>query len=118
MVMDAREREKSHSRRPSLKRPWEEDAVSPGTGSGWFGATLPPIDPVQHRRTSVSRQADAEGSFHLYQPDKRDVEAKRVRYEADNDYIHFPDGKLQSQASSRSSRNPAIPTQSLMVLPI
>lgn len=79
---------------------------------------MPPIDPVQYRRTPVSRQADAEGSFHLYQPDKRDVEAKRVRYEADNDYIHFPHGKLQSQASRKSSWNPAIPTQSLMVLPI
>lgn len=116
--MDAREREKSQSRRPSLKRPWEEDDVSPGTRSGWFGATLPPIDPVQYRRTLVSRQADVEGSFQLYQPDQRDVEAKRVRYEEDNDYIHFPDGKLQSQASRKSSRNPAIPTQSLMVLPI
>jgi hypothetical protein len=93
---------------------------------------LPPIDPVQYRRTPVSRQADAEGSFHLYQPEKRDVETKRVRYEADYlngrecdtsrvgglDYIHFPDGKLQSQASRKSSRNPAISTQTLMVLPI
>jgi hypothetical protein len=84
----------------------------------WYGATLPPIDPIQYRRTPLSRQADAEGSFHLYQPDKRDAEAKRVRYEADNDYIHFPDGKLQSQASRKSSRNPAISTQTLMVLPI
>jgi hypothetical protein len=98
VVMDAREREKSQSRRPSIKRPWEEDAVLPDTIKAWFGATLPPIDPIQYHRTSIPRQVEARGNLHLYQTDSRDVGAKRVRYEGDNDYIPFRDGKLQSQA--------------------
>jgi hypothetical protein len=117
--MDARERERSQSRRPSIKRPWEEDAVLPEAGNAWFGATLPPIDHQQYRRTSTSRQAEAGGNLHnIYQPDSRDVGAKRVRYEGENDYTPFPDRKLQSQESRKSSRNPAMTTQFLISLPI
>jgi hypothetical protein len=110
--MEARERERCHSRRPSIKRPWEEDAVLPETGNAWIGATLPPIDPVPYRRTSLSRQAEAGGNLHnLYQPDNRDVGAKRVRYEGNNDYISVSDGKLPFQAPRKSSRNPTLATR-------
>ncbi|PMD36483.1 hypothetical protein L207DRAFT_82607 [Hyaloscypha variabilis F] len=97
--MDARGREKS--RRPSIKRPWEEDDVLPEPDNAWFGATLPPIDSLQYRRTSISTQvAEAGGNLHnIYQPNSREAGAKRVRYEGGTDYNPFPDGKLQSQAS-------------------
>lgn len=119
VVMDAREREKSQSRRPSIKRPWEEDIVLPEAGNTWFGATLPPIDPLQCRRTPTSKQAEAGGNFHnISHPDSREDGAKRARYEGGNDYIAFPEGKVQSQASRKSSRNPAIAAQILIPLPI
>lgn len=116
MVMDAREREKSQSRRPSIKRPWEEDAISPETGNAWLGTTLPPIDPVPYRRPSISRQAEPRGNLHnLYQPDNREFVAKRVRYEGNNDYTSFPEGKLQSPAFRKSSRKSAVATQCLII---
>jgi hypothetical protein len=119
VVMDAREREKPQSRRPSIKRPWEEDTILPEAGNAWYGATLPPIDSLQYRRTSTSWQAKAGGNLHnIYHPDSREVEAKRVRYEGENDYITFPEGELQSQASRKSSRIPAMAAQILMSLPI
>jgi len=77
----------------------------PEADNAWSGAILPPIDPLQYRRTSISRQTEGGGNLHdIYQPNSRDVGAKRVRYEG-NDYIPFPDGKLQSQASRKSSRS-------------
>ena len=116
VVMDARERERSQSRRPSIKRPWEEDAILPETGNAWLGTTLPPIDPVPYRRPSISRQPEPGGLLHnLYQPDNREFVAKRARYEGNNDYIPFPDGKLQSQASRKSSRNSVVATQFLII---
>ena len=118
MVMDARGREKS--RRPSIKRPWEEDDVLPEPDNAWFGATLPPIDSLQYRRTSISTQvAEAGGNLHnIYQPNSREAGAKRVRYEGGTDYNPFPDGKLQSQASRKLSRNPAVTARFLTALPI
>jgi len=109
VVMDARERERPQSRRPSIKRPWEEDPILPEMGNAWLGTTLPPIDPVPYRRPSISRQPEPGGNLHnLYQPnvlDDRDFVAKRVRYEGNNDYIPFSDSKLQSQAPRKSSRH-------------
>lgn len=97
--MDAREREEPQLRRPSIKRPWEEEPISPGTGNAWQGNTLPPIDPAPFRRPSLPIGPELGGNFsNLYQ-NSRDFGAKRVRYEGTRDYIALSrEGKLQSQA--------------------
>jgi hypothetical protein len=109
VAMDGRERENSQSRRPSIKRPWEEAAISPEMGNSWLGTTLPPIDSAPYHRPSISWQAEIGGNLdNLYQPDNSEVVAKRARYEANNDYTSFPEGKLQSQPSRKLGRKSAM----------
>ena len=117
--MDAKDRERSQSRRPSIKRPWEEDSVLPERGYAWLGTSLPPIGPPPHRRPSVPtlpRHDDVGpdgGNLHsLYHPVNRESGPKRVRYEGSDDYLSAADLKLQSRAPRKSSRPSAMITGS------
>ncbi|KAH7418272.1 hypothetical protein BKA64DRAFT_194966 [Cadophora sp. MPI-SDFR-AT-0126] len=80
--MDAREGEDSQSRRPSIKRPWEEDYVLQEQVNAWKGTRLPPID-ASYRRPSLpprfTEPEDIWGNHHG--PETRGGEAKRIRYE-------------------------------------
>lgn len=88
--MDAREREDSQSRRPSIKRPWEEEYVLPEQVDVWNGTRLPPIDSSSYRRPSlpprVTEPEDIWGNH--YGSESRDGGAKRARYEK-HDYNSF-----------------------------
>ncbi|KAG4440219.1 hypothetical protein IFR05_004298 [Cadophora sp. M221] len=88
--MDAREREDSQSRRPSIKRPWEEEYRLPEQVDVWNGTRLPPIDSSSYRRPSlpprVTEPEDIWGNH--YGSESRDGGAKRARYER-HDYNSF-----------------------------
>lgn len=121
MVMDARERVESQSRRPSIKRPWNEDIILPENAKSWHsaGLPLPPIDVVPFRRPSLSRAAEIEGSFHSrYGAELRDGGAKRPRYE-DRDYNSLSrenldlNGKILQTQTSHSIYNQARSSQEL-----
>ncbi|KAH7360592.1 hypothetical protein BKA65DRAFT_189029 [Rhexocercosporidium sp. MPI-PUGE-AT-0058] len=93
--MDAREREASQSRRPSIKRPWEEDYALPQQVNVWSGTRLPPIDASSYRRPSlpprVTEPEDIWGNH--YGSESRDGGAKRARFEG-NDYNSFSPEEL------------------------
>jgi hypothetical protein len=116
MVMDGRGRVESHSRRTSIKRPWDEDLEPPETvvPGVWHGGRLflPPIDAVPYRRHSVSAATEVEGNSHIrYGLDMRESRgaSKRPRYE-EHDYNSMRGnsdlvGKtLQTQSSVRKCR--------------
>jgi len=112
--MDAREREKSQSRRASIKRPWEEVTVSSDPPRLWHGAPLPPIDAVPFNRAAVSREAEPEDSPQdRYQTNLMGgATAKRARYEGrEHDYNLLSrenldlNGKLLQAQATRKSRN-------------
>ncbi|KAE8451281.1 hypothetical protein EG329_004446 [Mollisiaceae sp. DMI_Dod_QoI] len=121
VVMDARERVESQSRRPSIKRPWDEDIASQENTNTWHstGLPLPPIDVVPYRRPSLSRAAEIEGNFHSrYGSESREAGAKRARYE-EHDYNPLSrenldlNGKiLQTQASHPIYNSPRISRES------
>lgn len=92
MVMDVGGRIESHSRRTSIKRPWDEDLEPPETPlpGVWHGGRLflPPIDAVPNRRHSVAGAAHLEGNSHNhYGLDRREYGggSKRPRFE-EHDY--------------------------------
>ncbi|KAL2074817.1 hypothetical protein VTL71DRAFT_8596 [Oculimacula yallundae] len=88
--MDAREREDSQSRRPSIKRPWEEE-YTPVQANVWNGTRLPSIDPSSYRRPSLPlRITEPEDIWGTHNGSgSRGGGAKRVRYEG-FDYNSFP----------------------------
>lgn len=126
MVMDARERVDSQSRRPSIKRPWDEDTTQSESAKSWHGAglPLPPIDLIPFRRPSLSRAAEIEGSFHSpYRAELRDGGVKRPRYE-DRDYNSLSqenldlNGKILQTQPPRKLQQPPQPIQCLTPYPI
>lgn len=108
--MDARERNDSQSRRPSIKRPWEEDIVLPEQANVWSGTRLPPIDPSPYRRPSLPPRVTEPDDIwgHHYGVESRDGGAKRARYEG-HDYsmprenLDLSGNSLRAQASRKSS---------------
>jgi hypothetical protein len=89
--MDAREREDSQSRRPSIKRPWEGEYGLPEQVDVGNGTRLPPIDYSSYRRPSLPpRVTEPEDIWvNHYGSESRDGGAKRARYER-HDYNSFP----------------------------
>jgi len=92
--MDAREREDSQSRRPSIKRPWEEEYVLPEQVNVWKGTRLPPID-ASYRRPSLPPQfTETEDSWqNYYGSESSGGGVKRSRYEG-HDYNSLPQEDL------------------------
>ncbi|KAK0129797.1 hypothetical protein ONS96_000349 [Cadophora gregata f. sp. sojae] len=117
--MDAREREDSQSRRPSIKRPWEEEHVSPEQVNIWTGTRLPPIDASYRRPSLPPRFTETADIWESYGSDSSGGGAKRSRYMR-HDYHSLPRGDLGLRGDvlgsigSRSSYNP---TQSSQELP-
>ncbi len=119
--MDAREREDSHSRRPSNKRPWEEDIVVSDEASIWSGTRLPPIDSSLYRRPSlpprVTEPDDIWGN--QYDSESRDGGAKRARceghdYSVPRESLDVSGKSLRTQASRKLS-DLALPLPSLIL---
>ncbi|KUJ20971.1 uncharacterized protein LY89DRAFT_609265 [Mollisia scopiformis] len=112
--MDARERVESQIRRPSIKRPWDEDPVPPENVGIWpgRGLSLPPIDIASYRRPSLTLTAEDEGNARTrYGSEMRESggSAKKPRYEQ-HDYNSLSrenldlNGRiLQTQASGRKT---------------
>ncbi|EPE37084.1 hypothetical protein GLAREA_09247 [Glarea lozoyensis ATCC 20868] len=90
--MDARGRDGSLSGPPSIKRPWEEErAIAGGKRNEWHGALLPPIDSAPYHRLQQPRGAgNVESGLHSYHNQYTrefvEPEAKRPRYEVNNEY--------------------------------
>jgi hypothetical protein len=124
VVMDAREWEQSQSRRSSIKRPWDEDAILPQKSNVWNGAILPPIEAVPYRRPSIQRAIEpAAGTHHRYVLETRESVAKKARYEGSDyrsssrDDVGVNGGMLQSRLSRMSSSNHQKYPSLLMLFP-
>ncbi|CAD6456077.1 22417993-4b88-4803-9cdd-533df5a7a775 [Sclerotinia trifoliorum] len=92
--MDARSREPPQSHRSGIKRHWGDDTKIPaqgdGSGNGWHGGTLPPIEAVAFPRHPVSDNPDnwRVKSDHYTRNGGNSV-VKRSRYEG-SDYNGEP----------------------------
>lgn len=92
--MDAREREDSQSRRPSIKRPWEEESVLPEQVNVWKGTRLPPIDASYRRPSLPPRFTETEDSWeNHYGSESSGGGVKRSRYEG-HDHNTLPQEDL------------------------
>jgi hypothetical protein len=120
--MDAREWEQSQSRRSSIKRLWDEDAIlvqNPHRifgNNGWNeagfgpGATLPPIDDISLRRPSLQQPNEPPlRTTKTYILDGRESVAKRPKYDGDayrsssRDDLSINPDQSQSRRMSRMS---------------
>lgn len=80
MVMDAQVTEDSQ-RRSSIKRPWDEDTPLAGNGSGWHGASLPPIDAGLYHRPQVPQRTETTPASHIrYDRSPAESGLKKPRY--------------------------------------
>ncbi|KAJ8065605.1 hypothetical protein OCU04_006281 [Sclerotinia nivalis] len=92
--MDARSKEPPQSHRSGIKRPWGNDTKIPaqadGSGNGWHGGTLPPIEAVAFPRHPVSDNPDNWGVENShYTRNRGSSVVKRSRYEG-SDYNGEP----------------------------
>jgi hypothetical protein len=100
--MDVRGRVGSQSGLPSIKRPWEEErTIGSEKRNEWHGALLPPIDSAPHHRPQQPRgggmNASGLHSYHnQYTREFAEPEAKRPRYELNNEYQTLPGDSMRS----------------------